>query len=510
MMAAAVALALRIVLVGDSTVAEQQGWGPALRLHAGRDVEVVNLGANGRSSKSYRAEARWTEALAAKGDWYLIQFGHNDQPGKGPERETDPATFRENLGRYVDEASAIGARPVLLTSLTRRTFEGERIVSTLGPWVEATRAVAAEKGVPLVDLNAASTRLTERMGNAAWEAISPRNDEGGVDRTHLTPAGAGLVAPLVVAGLRVAAPELALHLADAVVAADGRGQHLTIQAAIDAVPQDVARWTIRVAAGRYHEVVYVQQEKRHVRLVGEDADTTVLTHGLHAKLIGLDGRPIGTFRTPTLTVDADDFTLEHLTVENTAGPVGQALALRVDGDRAAFRDARFLGWQDTVFLNRGRQLFERCRISGHVDFIFGGATAYFDGCEIHVRGDGYVTAASTPPGRAHGFVFRGCRITGEPGARAYLGRPWRGHAKTVFVDTWMSEAVRPEGWHDWDRPERQTSATYVEAGSTGPGADGARRVRWARTSSAEESRALTPAAVLAGADGWLRGTVRNP
>jgi pectinesterase len=506
MMSPALVLALRIVLVGDSTVAEQQGWGPALRAHAGHGVEVVNLAAGGRSSKSYRAEGRWAEALAAKGDWYLIQFGHNDQPGKGPERETDPSTFGQNLARYVDEARAIGARPVLVTSLTRRTFEGERIVSTLGPWVQATKTVAAEKGVPLVDLHAASIALTERMGHAAWEAISPRTDEGGVDRTHLTPAGASLVAPLVVAGLRVAAPELAVHLADAVVAADGRGQHQTIQGAIDAVPQDIGRWTIRVAAGRYREVVYVQQEKRSVRLVGEGPETTVLTYDLHAKLIGLDGRPIGTFRTPTLTVDADDFTLEGLTVENTAGPVGQALALRVDGDRAAFRNARFLGWQDTIFLNRGRHLFERCRITGHVDFIFGGATAYFDACEIHVRGDGYVTAASTPRGQAHGFVFRGCRITGEPGARAYLGRPWRGHARTTFVDTWMSEAVRPEGWHDWDRPERQATVSYAEAGSTGPGAAGARRVRWAKTLSAEESRALTPQVVLAGADGWLPTT----
>src|SRR6185436_4555856 len=106
----------------------------------------------------------------------------------------------------------------------------------------------------------------------------------------------------------------------------------------------------------------------------EDPAATVITYNLHAGNVGLDGRPIGTFRTPTVQIDADDFTVENLTLENSAGPVGQALALRVDGDRVAFRNCRFLGWQDTVFLDRGRQYFEDSLIAGHVDFVFGGAT----------------------------------------------------------------------------------------------------------------------------------------
>ena len=216
--------------------------------------------------------------------------------------------------------------------------------------------------------------------------------------------------------------------ANAIVASDGSGMHKTVQEAIDAVPQNTSasnRWTIFIKAGTYRGRVYVQREKRFVTLVGEDASRTVITYNLNATMPGEDGRPIGTFRTPTVTIDADDFTAENLTFENSAGPVGQALALRVDGDRVVFRRSRFLGWQDTIFLNRGRQYFEDCYVAGHVDFIFGGATAYFERCHLHSLRNGYITAASTPPEQRHGFVFVNGRITGEPDVRTYLGRPWR-------------------------------------------------------------------------------------
>src|SRR5512145_1476530 len=146
--------ALHIVLVGDSTVAEDSGWGPGFRRCVTEAVAVVNLAANGRSSKSFIDEGRWTEALAKRGQYYLIQFGHNDEPGKGPERETDPqTTYRSNMARYVDEARAIGAKPVLVTSLVRRLYNAEGTIrTTQTPYVEVVRALAKEKQVPLVDL----------------------------------------------------------------------------------------------------------------------------------------------------------------------------------------------------------------------------------------------------------------------------------------------------------------------------------------------------------------------
>lgn len=272
--------------------------------------------------------------------------------------------------------------------------------------------------------------------------------------------------------------------ADATVAPNGDGQFKSIQEAIMAAPPGLPSatrpWVIAVKPGVYKELLYVQQERRWIKLVGEDAQTTVITFNLHANLVGFDGKPIGTFRTPTAQIDGDGFSAENITFENSAGPVGQALALRVDGDQVSFKNCRFLGWQDTLFLNRGRQYFENCYITGHVDFIFGAATAWFERCQIHVLKDGYITAASTPETQAFGFVFTDCKITGEPGVKTYLGRPWRGFAQTAFFNTAMSEVVRPEGWHNWTGPEREKTARYSELGSTGAGANPSARVQWLR------------------------------
>jgi pectinesterase len=202
---------LRIVLVGDSTVTDDSGWGGGFRQLALEKVEVVNLAANGRSSKSFIDEGRWKDALARRGDYYLIQFGHNDEPGKGPERETDPeTTFRANIVRYVAEARANGATPVLVTSLVRRIYnEDGTIKTTQTPYVAVVRVVAREKNVPLVDLHAISKTDAEQAGEDVWADLSPRDEKGAVDRTHLNTKGSGVVGRMVVDALRTAAPALA-------------------------------------------------------------------------------------------------------------------------------------------------------------------------------------------------------------------------------------------------------------------------------------------------------------
>lgn len=289
------------------------------------------------------------------------------------------------------------------------------------------------------------------------------------------------------------------------VAADGSGRFKTVQDAVMAVPSGSRTnpVIVHIKPGTYQELIYVQREKCFFKLEGENPATTVITYGLYANLTNFNGKPIGTFRTPTATIDADDFTAENLTFENSAGPKGQALAIRVDGDRAEFRNCRFLGWQDTMLLNRGRQYFEDCYVAGHVDFIFGAATAWFERCHVQCRGDGYITAASTPVGQPFGFVFSRCTITGDkPETRSYLGRPWRIHASTIFLNTEMSEVVRPEGWNDWKKPETHRTARYAEFNSTGPGANPSARVAWARQLTKAEADAITPARVLGGADGW--------
>ena len=292
---------------------------------------------------------------------------------------------------------------------------------------------------------------------------------------------------------------------DAIVATDGSGQFTSVQEAISAAPHrgdSDQRWIILIKNGTYRERIYVQRERGHLTIVGEDPAKTILTSNLNANLPGPDGKPIGTFRTPTLQIDGDDMEWENLTIANSAGPVGQALALRVDGDRVVFRHCRFLGWQDTVLVNRGRHYFADCYIEGHVDFIFGGATAYFDRCHIHCRRDGYITAASTPEKAPYGFVFADCTITGAEGVKTYLGRPWRIFAQTAFVRTEMSAVVRPEGWHNWGKVEAEKTVRYTEFANTGPGARATARAPWVKRPDSGASAPFTPAAVLAGSDHW--------
>jgi lysophospholipase L1-like esterase len=205
---------IRIVLVGDSTVTDDSGWGSGFRKLMSDRVEVINTAANGRSSKSFIDEGRWTDALTKRGQYYLIQFGHNDEPGKGPERETDPhTTYRQNMVRYVDEVRANGGTPILVTSLVRRLYkEDGTIRTTQTPYVDAIRTIAKEKTVPLVDLHAISLEDAEQAGDDVWADLSPRDDKGQVDRTHLNAKGSEVVGRMVVDALLKAVPELAPYV----------------------------------------------------------------------------------------------------------------------------------------------------------------------------------------------------------------------------------------------------------------------------------------------------------
>lgn len=294
--------------------------------------------------------------------------------------------------------------------------------------------------------------------------------------------------------------------ANAVVAADGSGDFTSLQEAINAAPHGadagVSRWVIAVRAGTYRERIYVQRERGRMLIRGDGAADTIIEYDLHANLSGPDDKAIGTFRTPTVQIDGDDMIWEDITLSNTAGPVGQALALRADGDRLIFRRCRFLGWQDTVLLNRGRQYFEDCYIEGHVDFIFGAATAWFQDCRIHVKRNGYITAASTPQEQPHGFILADCTITAEPGIDFYLGRPWRDHAATIFLRCVLPAELNAAGWHNWRKTHAEQTARYAEGQNTGPGARTEGRVGWVRQLAPADVSALQPDSVLGAADGW--------
>jgi lysophospholipase L1-like esterase len=183
---------VRVVLVGDSTVNDAGGWGPGFRAWFTANVEVVNMAKNGRSSRSFRSEGLWEPALTGKPDYILIQFGHNDGPGKGPDRETDPkTTFRENMAQYVAEARAAGAQPVLVTSIVRRNFTGDGNIKrdSLVPYVEAVRELAAAQNVPLIDLYTLTLAQAEKLGSNGCAEIDARLPDGKRDQTHLGPKG---------------------------------------------------------------------------------------------------------------------------------------------------------------------------------------------------------------------------------------------------------------------------------------------------------------------------------
>jgi lysophospholipase L1-like esterase len=203
---------VRVVLVGDSTVTDKSGWGRGFKAFVDDSrVECINAAAGGRSSMSYIKEDRWKEALALHADYYLIQFGHNDEPGKGA-RATEIEEYRRYMQQYVDEARALGARPILVTSLVRRKFDPKdphKINSSLVPRVKVVKEIAAASHVPLVDLHGRSQALCEQLGRDACYEFSPiKTEDGSHDNTHLNPNGSLLFAGLVVDELRRAVPEL--------------------------------------------------------------------------------------------------------------------------------------------------------------------------------------------------------------------------------------------------------------------------------------------------------------
>jgi len=277
------------------------------------------------------------------------------------------------------------------------------------------------------------------------------------------------------------------------VAQDGTGDFTSIQKAIDAARAfPDKRITIVVKNGVYWEKLVIPSCNTQLSLVGESVEKTIITFDDYFDKINR-GRN-STFYTYTLLVQGNDFRLENITVENTAGPVGQAVALHVDGDRCSFVNCRILGNQDTLYAagRFSRMYFLKCFIEGTTDFIFGEATALFEGCTIVCKSDSYLTAASTPEGKPYGFVFVKCRIAGlEKAKKVYLGRPWRIFAKVAFLDCEMGSFICREGWHNWSKPESEKSTFFAEFGNTGPGAETTGRVSWAHQLSGAEASKYT-------------------
>lgn len=430
-----------------------------------------------------------------------------------------------------------GATPVLVTPLTRRQWDKEhpgKIKFSLAPYAEEVRKIAAEKNVPLVDLQASSIALCESLGPEKCLEFSPTktNSDGtaGYDGTHLKGVGYVMFARLVVEDLRKAVPALAPVLRDepvnaqpvtkeskfdAVVSADGSGTHTSVQAAVDSAPANLTKpFVILIKPGVYREHLVVTKERPNLKLLGEptEVERTIITGGLNVKTPTADGKTVSTRDSSTVLVQAANFTAENITFENTTTREDrvQALAMYVEADRAVFRNCRFLGWQDTLRADAprggvGRQYFSNCYIEGYVDFIYAAGTAVFDRCHIHAKADGYITAASTPETAPFGYVFLDCKVTAGPAVEKgfFLGRPWRPFAATAFIRCELPAQVRPEGWDNWGKVENERTARYAEYQCTGPGANPAGRAKWSRQLTDVEVAKMSVANILGGSDGWI-------
>lgn len=283
-----------------------------------------------------------------------------------------------------------------------------------------------------------------------------------------------------------------------VVAKDGTGDFVKIQDAVDATKSfPDQRITIFVKNGVYREKLRVPSWNNRLSLIGEDMDSTIIEWDDHFKKI--DRGRNSTFFTYTFLVEADDFYAENLTIKNSAGEVGQAVALHVEGNRCVFKNCRILGNQDTVYLTgeNSKQLFVNCEIEGTTDFIFGSATAVFIHSEIVSKKDSYITAASTTEGKPFGFVFIDCKLKSKEGVKkVYLGRPWRPFAKTVFINCELGKHIHPEGWKEWSNSGNKSTVFYAEYNSTGEAAENKYRVNWSHQLSVNEAKVYTPENVL--------------
>jgi pectinesterase len=278
-----------------------------------------------------------------------------------------------------------------------------------------------------------------------------------------------------------------------VVDKNGSGDFTTIQEAINAAkafPSE--RTTIFVKNGVYYEKVKIHSWNPYISLIGESREKTIISYDDYFNKINI-GRN-STFYTYTVLVEGNDFIAKNLTIQNTSGPVGQAVALNVNANRVIISNCSLLGNQDTLYTSGEgtKNYFNNCYIEGTTDFIFGDATVLFENCIINSKSNSYVTAASTPQNTEFGYVFKNCKLTADENVNeVYLGRPWRIYAKTVYINCEMGKHIKPEGWHNWSKPEAEKTAFYAEFNCSGEGFQPTKRTTWSHQLKKSEAKKYT-------------------
>jgi pectinesterase len=287
---------------------------------------------------------------------------------------------------------------------------------------------------------------------------------------------------------------------DFTVAKDGTGDFTNVQDAINAVPDfRNNRTIIFIKAGTYKEKLVLPGSKTNVVFIGENVENTILTNDDFAAKKNRFGEAMGTTGSTSFYIFGDGFTAENITFENSAGPVGQAVAVRIDGDMVAFKNCRFIGFQDTLYPHgeKSHQYYKNCYIEGTVDFIFGWSTAVFDSCTIFCKDHGYITAPSTNEDTEFGFVFLKCKITGDaPDSSFYLGRPWRPYGKSVFIECDLGNHIKPKGWFNWNNQANEKTAFFAEFKNVGIGSKTEKRENWSHQLTDVEANKYNPDNIL--------------
>lgn len=528
---------VRVFVCGDSTAATkdiskgspERGWGHVLQpFFDPAEVIIENHAVNGRSTKSFVTLGHWqrVEESMRAGDYVFIEFGHNDTKESDTTRFTTPEQYGKNLLRYIEIVRSKGAIPVLLTQVCRRWWKEEGLADSHGEYLKECHRVAQQSGVLFIDAERLTRDWLTPLGDEGSKKYFmnlpagkyPSHPEGKVDNTHFTVPGARIVAKMICQEIERVIPELGRHIRywDYVVAKDGSGDFFTVGEAIAALPNfykgKERPLRVLIREGRYQEKVVIPYTKQSVELIGEGK--VVITWGDGARDLTVTGTELGTSGTATLYNCGRHITMENITIENSAGEVGQAVALQTVGTGTQiYRNCRLLGNQDTLYIygvgNRDGEtitenincFFEGCYIEGTTDFIFGSGRADFIGCTIHSKKNSYITAASTCKGQERGFTFLECKLTADEGVtKCYLGRPWRIYAQTYFINCELGSHIRPEGWHNWNKPEAEKSARYGEWGSTGEGANPAARVRWAKRLSEKKVLEMTRQTAVPGVE----------
>ena len=312
-------------------------------------------------------------------------------------------------------------------------------------------------------------------------------------------------------------PEPSDPIHTVIVAADGSGDHTSVQEAFDALPVDNKPHIVRLRPGTYEEKVSLSSRHPYVTLIGDDAATCIITWDDYAGRPGDDGNKLGTSGCQTFLIEANDFTASNVTIANTyvnskantaVNSDTQAVAVQVKGDRAAFYGCRITGYQDTFYgRGTGRVYLRDCYVEGNVDFIFGSSTILLDRCTLHVnRNNSVLTAPSTPEDHRFGIVCLDCTITcpatgevdfnGSKFSYFHLGRPWQNAPRAVFVRCEEPAALRAEGWTTMSA----SPALFAEYRCTGEGAAAdrlAQRANGGRQLTDEEAAEYTVATIFA-------------